>query len=458
VLVAGGSYNGVRYDTAEIYDPTSGVFTPTPNRMSTARESAAATKLNDGRVLIAGGFNGNSIKTAELYDPATRMFSALTMTTARNVPTVTLLQDGTVLIAGGFTDGAPTARSAEIFDPATLTFTPTVGDMIAWRGWATATLLADGRVLIAGGQSGDVVSSAEIYDPVTKRFTATGSMSVPRQQHTATALADGSVLIAGGLAEPGVSNYTLPHATMERWVPALNGFVRAGGMEARRASHTAVLLPGDKVFLDGGFTHSWMTAVTGELYQASATPALTTTQVPDGQKDTPYVPTTLTASGGAGGPFAIDLIAGALPPGMSYDGPSRTLSGTPTAPGVYTLGMRVRDAAGQTNFQSLTLRINALNITSPYRLPDAPFGQPYSVQLAPASATWSLPQQSFLPPGLSLSSAGVIAGTATAFGYYNFAVRATDGSGQSTLKVLSIFVFSPPPGDNDASPAQGGPR
>ena len=104
-------------------------------------------------------------------------------------------------------------------------------------------MLADGRVLITGGQSGDMVNSAEIYDPATDSFTATGSMANKRQYHTATLLADGSVLIAGGWDAQNVSGYTLTLASMERFIPASNSFVAAGATEARRGQHTATPLP-----------------------------------------------------------------------------------------------------------------------------------------------------------------------------------------------------------------------
>jgi hypothetical protein len=74
--------------------------------------------------------------------------------------TATGLADGTVLVAGGPGPGA----SAEIYDPATGTFSPT-GSMATGRIYHTATGLADGTVLVAGGYG--ALASAEIYDPAT---------------------------------------------------------------------------------------------------------------------------------------------------------------------------------------------------------------------------------------------------------------------------------------------------
>src|SRR5437764_8302193 len=77
-------------------------------------------------------------------------------------------------------------------------------DMTTIRDGPTATLLADGRVLVTGGRvaatpgSAVLNQSAEIFDPKTGVFTATGSMSFPRFTAAAVRLNDGRVLVAGG--------------------------------------------------------------------------------------------------------------------------------------------------------------------------------------------------------------------------------------------------------------------
>jgi hypothetical protein len=149
--------------------------------MSTERASQGATLLPDGRVLVTGGQydnTGTSLVSAELYDPKTATFTSTgPMTAARTLHDVTVLADGRVLVTGGNVDGWSYSghylASAELYDPKTGTFTAT-GSMADMRTYLTTTLLPDGRVLAAGGYDGKAdLATAELYDPKSGTFSPT---------------------------------------------------------------------------------------------------------------------------------------------------------------------------------------------------------------------------------------------------------------------------------------------
>ena len=98
-----------------------------------------------------------------------------------------------VLVAGGNPDDL---ASAELYDPATGAWSAT-GSLNTGRGDHTATLLPNGMVLAAGGGADDL-ASAELYDPATGVWSATGSLNTGRGDHSATLLPNGTVLAAGG--------------------------------------------------------------------------------------------------------------------------------------------------------------------------------------------------------------------------------------------------------------------
>ena len=80
------------------------------------------------------------------------------------------------------------------------------GPMIHGRYYrTTATLLTDGTVLVTGGHTarleGNEYASAELFNPATGTWTATVDMGVARRSHTATLLPDGTVLVAGGIPD-----------------------------------------------------------------------------------------------------------------------------------------------------------------------------------------------------------------------------------------------------------------
>lgn len=256
VLVAGGGTTPTdALDSTELYDPATGTWSAT-GKLRAPLTNAAATLLLDGRVLLVGGdSNADAQVTAELYDPSKRAWSLTgLMSEPRSGPTATRLWTGRVLVAGGAADATPLA-SADLFDPETETFVAT-GSMADPRVAHSAAILGDGRVLVAGGlrggmagdlAPGDILASAEIFDPVTGTWSTTGSMSESRFQFTLTSLADGRALAAVG---DHLGNGPVPGA--ERFDPGTGRWAPAGTMVEPRAAQTATLLQDGDVLLAGG--------------------------------------------------------------------------------------------------------------------------------------------------------------------------------------------------------------
>jgi hypothetical protein len=328
VLIAGGMAGTVALSSTELFDPASGSFTPSGD-MHTAREWHTATLLNNGKVLITGGGDvtstSPSLATAELFTPSTGTFTATgSMVIARSAHTATLLPGGKVLVTGGWdASGNVRLNTAELFDPSAGTFTQitgSTGGMGYARAHHNATLLSNGKVLITGDQA-----QAELFDPLTQTFAATGSTYIAsregtatslnvndgrvlvieffigfshghpngvaqlydpnsgafaftgagfcplcpgRSRHTATLRNDGTVLVAGGgfvsLLQEGQPPVVT--ASAELFDPMSGTFVATDDMVFAREYHTATLLNNGDVLISGGRDAGGKTLMTAELY------------------------------------------------------------------------------------------------------------------------------------------------------------------------------------------------
>jgi hypothetical protein len=264
VLVAGGDayvfmVSGTQHHcfaSAELYNPSTGTFTTTGSmhaqRCSYLTPGFTATLLPNGKVLIAGGENPNGfVPLAEIYDSASGTFSLTgNLNTPRFGHTATLLASGEVLMAGGVDSAGNYLASAELYNPSTGTFTPT-GSMKTTRELFTATLLSNGQVLVAGGQNSNLafpfLSSAELYNPATRKFSTTGNLNTGRYNHTATLLSNGQVLIVGG----GVHL-----ASTELYNPASGAFSVTANLNTGRTDHATVLLTNGAALTMGGYDGS----------------------------------------------------------------------------------------------------------------------------------------------------------------------------------------------------------
>src|SRR5215469_3634453 len=188
--------------------PPTGTFTATGS-MNVPRYNHKTILLPDGQVLAVTGDSTAEGNSAELYNPATGSWT-LTGSPAQihDFGSVTLLASGQVLLAGGSSNsifnGTPVPIApAELYDPSTGQWS-TTGSLVTPRQSHAAVLLPNGQVLVAGGLAWNStlfglysIASAELYNPVTGTWQATGSMHTSRDDFAAELLGDGTVLVAG---------------------------------------------------------------------------------------------------------------------------------------------------------------------------------------------------------------------------------------------------------------------
>jgi N-acetylneuraminic acid mutarotase len=276
VLVVGGEEVDVQATTAELYDPATGKWTQTGS-VQTTRWGHTATLLQSGKVLVAGGLvrqtglHGTSpaLLSAELYDPATGTWQPTgALVRPRGLHAATRLQDGRVLIVAGqpnddIIDGFYTS-DAELYDSRTGLWSSTGNTGVPRGAGATATLLTDGKVLVTGG---DIYDGAfcSLFDPAAG-WGITGSMNVARFGNTATLLRGGEVLAFGGTDDNSAELYD----------PATGGWRVASSMSRGREAYAAAPTQDGKVLVAGGavppltFDNTYLASA--ELYVADASP------------------------------------------------------------------------------------------------------------------------------------------------------------------------------------------
>jgi hypothetical protein len=264
VLVAGGSTgtsaaDGV--DTAEVYDPTANTWTNVTGTMSSVRgDQPDAVVLGNGDVLVAGGENASAdpVATADLYNPATNSFTATTSMGTARAAAIAMPVNGGALVAGGLTGTGSTAvATAEVYKSGSPgTWTPVSNSMSASRAEGAGAVLPSGEVLLAGGGAPSGISetitpTTDLYDPVTNKFTAGPSLTTQRTDFGMTALADGRVLVAGGL-DSAFFLSSSSTASTEVYSPATNTWSSGNPLPDALDGLTTTLLPDGQVLAAGG--------------------------------------------------------------------------------------------------------------------------------------------------------------------------------------------------------------
>jgi hypothetical protein len=323
------------------------------------------------------------------------------------------LPAGLSLSTGGALTGTPTAYGAFNF---TVRATSGLAGNQVFAEKAFALTIQPAPVLIT---TTSPLTGGQVTTAYSQAFAATGGTG-----SYAWTLASGSSLPSGlSLSTSGLLNGT-PTA-----YGSFNFTIRATSGPA-----------GNQVFTEKAF------ALT---IQPAPVVITTTSPLPGGQLTTAYGQT-FAATGGTGS-FVWALATGSsLPGGLSLSG-GGVLSGTPTAYGAFNFTLRATSGpAGNEVFTekafALDIQPAPVAITTSSSLPSGTIGAAYSTSFAATgglgSYTWSLASGSTLPPGLSLSTGGVLSGTPTALGPYGFTIQASSGT-QSGSRAFSLSIINP---------------
>jgi Kelch motif/Galactose oxidase, central domain len=277
VLVVGGRGSDATTEllSVELYQPKTNRWSAAAS-LSLGRAGHTATLLDDGRVLVTGGTGQDStdgghryvaLTSVELYDPRSNTWSAgAPMKDARNWHTATRLDDGRVLVAGGAREMRQHLRSAELFTPDAGTWAPAAP--LAEARCLHQAVNVPGGVLVVGGRSnkgdrdtgyGGPLASVERYDAAANTWSAAPELTEPRQYHAVAQQAEGHTLVVCGAAPTLLTNQTEwlgPSAT--EWKEG------AQNPPLGRAHHTATVLPSGDVLVIGGETSE---AVDSDLAQ-----------------------------------------------------------------------------------------------------------------------------------------------------------------------------------------------
>jgi hypothetical protein len=319
------------------------------------------------------------------------------------------LPAGLTLSMGGVLSGTPTA-------PGTVTFTVNVSDINACTGSRTYTITV----------ACPAITINPAAAPNSVGGLPNGVQGMPYNQTLVASPAGGNYTYAV------TTNILPPGLTLNSATGAITGTPSAPG------NYTFVVTATGWVTAQGSCTksQSFNLLITGTCAPITLTP----TTLPGGTLGQAYNQT-ITAAGGVT-PYSFSVSNGTLPSGLTFNATTGVLSGTPTTGGTFAFTLKATGQGGCFGTRSYVVQVACATLTfSPATLPNGTVGQTYSQPLTitpEGTYTFSM-QIGSLPPGLTLSSAGVLSGITGQTGTFNFTVKALGGTCQGTKSYTLVI-------------------
>jgi N-acetylneuraminic acid mutarotase len=264
IMVVGGYGTFASYNNVYLYDPSANTW-GTGTSYPTKIDSVRAVTLADGRILVASGHYLQTMTeyfptACYAYNPANTLWEAVaSLPASRDTYAAARLSNGKVLLAGGYDTSGNKCAEAWLYDPGANSWTATTALPVG-LAFSGAVTIADGTVLAMGGNDGTTRGLAYAFNPSNATWTQKATSPTAASSVGLALLGNGKALVAGGY--DGSNDY----ANAYQYSPAGNSYAAAAAFPIASDSMTAATLADGRAILCGGNNGSGGNVATAYIY------------------------------------------------------------------------------------------------------------------------------------------------------------------------------------------------